>query len=135
LSFPTRVNLGIGLALDEARRNNYANSVHVMRQGEDDVAIEIVYDAPEGTVITARVAIAGGSIGLMGEISESGRTLLATGVHIVVRGSAGLLTKRTMETIARHVMKEMEYDEIVVEGAARTTGAPPGHRPRRLRFR
>ena len=71
----------------------------------------------------------------MGEISENGRTLLATGVHIVVRGPSGPLTKRTMEAIARRVMEEMDYDEIVVEGAARTTGARPGHRPRQFRFR
>jgi hypothetical protein len=106
-----------------------------MRPDDDDVTIEIVYDASEGTVVTVRIAIPGGSIELMGEIAESGRSLLVTGVHIVVRGPAGLLTKKTMEAIARRVMKEMDYDEIVVEGAARTTGARPGHRPRQLRFR
>jgi hypothetical protein len=63
-----------------------------MLPDEDDVTIEIVYDASEGTVVTARIALAGGSIELMGEISENGRTLLATGVHVAVRGPAGLLT-------------------------------------------
>jgi hypothetical protein len=106
-----------------------------MRRDEDDITFEIVYDASEGTVITASIAVAAGSIELMGEISENGRTLLATGVHIVVRGPSGPLTKRTMEAIARRVMAEMDYDEIVVEGAARTTGARPGHRPRQFRFR
>jgi hypothetical protein len=106
-----------------------------MRSDEDDVTIEIIYDASEGTVVTARIAIPGGSIELMGEITESGPSLMLTGVHMVVRGPAGPLTKKTMETIARRVMKEMDYDEIVVEGAARTTGARPGHRPRQFRFR
>jgi hypothetical protein len=106
-----------------------------MKPDDGDVTIEIVYDASEGTVITARIAVTGGTIELMGEISEQGRTLMATGVHLAVRGPAGLLTKRTMQTIARRVMREMDYDEIIVEGAARTTGARPGHRPRQLRFR
>jgi hypothetical protein len=102
---------------------------------EDEVAFDIVYDASEGTVVTVRIAIAGASVELMGEIGEHGRTLLVTGVHIAVRGPAGLLTKRTMAAIAHRVMQEMDYDEIIVEGAARTTGSRPGHRPRRFRFR
>lgn len=130
-----KANLRSALDLDDDRLNHYANSVYVMRLSEEDVTIEIVYDASEGEVVTARIAIPGGSIELMGEIAESGRTLLVTGVHVAVRGPAGLLTKATIETIARRVMKEMDYDEIVVEGAARTTGARPGHRPRRFRFR
>jgi hypothetical protein len=103
-----------------------------VRRDEDDVIFDIVYDASEATVVTVRIAVAGGSIEL---ITEDGRRPLATGVHVVVRGRAGLLTKRTMTTIAPRVMKEMDYDEIVVAGAVRTTGARPGRRPRRFRSR
>jgi hypothetical protein len=106
-----------------------------MHEDEDDVSIEIVYDASEGTVVTAHITVTGGTIELMGEVRETGRTLWLSGVHVVVRGGPGLLTRPAMERIARRVMKEMEYDEIVVAGAARTTGARPGHRPRPFRFR
>jgi hypothetical protein len=101
----------------------------------DEVGFDIVYDASEGTVVTVRIAIAGALVELMGEIREPGRTLLVTGVHVAVRGPAGFLTRQRMAAIARRVMREMDYDEIIVEGAARTTGARPGHRPRRFRFR
>ena len=47
-----------------------------MRRDEDDITFEIVYDASEGTVITASIAVAAGSIERMGEISENGRTLV-----------------------------------------------------------
>jgi hypothetical protein len=106
-----------------------------MRPQEAEVTFEIVYDASEGAVVTARIAVPGGSIDLMGEIAESGRSLLVTGVHVGVQGPAGLLTRAMMDAIARRVMQEMGYDEIIVEGAARTTGARPGHRPRQFRFR
>ena len=59
--------------------NSRVNSVYVM--SEHEVAFEIVYDASEGTVVTARIAIAGASIELVGELGERGRTLLVTGVR------------------------------------------------------
>jgi hypothetical protein len=105
-----------------------------MRSAEDNVTIEIEYDASEGTVITARISIPGGSIELMGEIIERGRSLFVTGVHIEASGPPGLLNRKAIKAISQREMKEMDYDEIFVEGAARTTGARPGHRPRQFRF-
>lgn len=105
-----------------------------MGRDEDEVTFEIVFDASEGVVLTVRIELPEGSLLLMGEIREDGRRLLATGAHMEVEGASGLLTKMTMKKIARRVMKEMDYDEIIIEGAARTTGARPGHRPRRFRF-
>ena len=39
-----------------------------------------------------------------------------------------------LKQIAKVAMERMGYDEIIIEGATRTTGANPGHRPRPIRF-
>jgi hypothetical protein len=44
------------------------------------------------------------------------------------------LTMSDMRRVADLVMRELDYDSIIVEGAVRTTGARPGRRPRPLRF-
>jgi len=40
-----------------------------------------------------------------------------------------------LRALARIAMEELDVDEIVVEGARRTTGAAPGRVPTPLRFR
>ena len=105
-----------------------------MRRDDEGIAFEIVFDASEGAVLTVRIAVPGGSLLSWVKFAQEGRTLLVTGVHLAVQGPGGLLTRTRMQAVARRVMEEMDYDAIIVEGAARTTGARPGHRPRRLRF-
>lgn len=41
---------------------------------------------------------------------------------------------RCLRWLAQAVMEVLDCDEIIVEGAVRTTGAGPGRRPGRLRF-
>ena len=71
-----------------------------MRPDQDDIAIEILYDASQGTVFTAPIAMPEGLVELMGEITERGRSLRVAGVHVSVLGPPGLLTRSTMDAIA-----------------------------------
>ena len=90
-------------------------------------------DDSEGDVIAIRVGTPAGVVALMGEVAIEGRTLIVRGVHIEGSGpnSVGATNLRA---IAELVLERIDCDEARVEGAIRTTGANPGHRPRVLRF-
>ena len=69
----------------------------------------------------------------MEEPEIAGPTLILRGVHMQgARPNA--IGAGNLKVLARVVMERMELDGLVVEGALRTTGANPGHRPRPIRF-
>jgi hypothetical protein len=86
-------------------------------------------------VVLARIATAIGTLVVMAEVELADRALILRGLHIqgedVGVNELGVLGVRHM---VRDAMEELDVDEIIVEGAARTTGANPGRRPGRLRF-
>jgi hypothetical protein len=101
----------------------------------EDIDIVLVDEASEGDVITVRVSLGGAALLLMGEIKEDGKRLVASGVHISSEGvNPNEIGVANLRRVARAVMEVGRYDEIIVEGAVRTTGAPPRHRPGSLRF-
>lgn len=100
----------------------------------EEVRFDILYDDSEGAVITVTIHGPGADIDLMGEVREEGTMLVVERAHVRVRGGVKVLTAGTMAAVAARVMQETGYDEILVEGAVRTTGARAGYRPRAFRF-
>jgi hypothetical protein len=105
------------------------------RWNADDIRVVLLSDVSEGDIVTVEVTIGDISLRIMGEIREHDRRLAAVGAHISSTGikpnEVGIANLRL---VAQALMEVGGYDEIVVEGAIRTTGARPGHRPRAIRF-
>ena len=89
----------------------------------------------ESDVVVARLETAIGTLLVMAEIELVESLLILRGLHIqgenVGVNELGVIGIRR---IIRDTMEHLNVDEIVIEGAIRTTGASPGRRPRRLRF-
>jgi hypothetical protein len=89
----------------------------------------------EGEVATIKVSAGGAALFVMGEIKEDGKKLVVSGVHISTEGvNPNEVGVRNLRQLVRAIMEIAGYDEIVVEGAIRTTGAHPGRRPHSIRF-
>ena len=85
--------------------------------------------------MTIKIIIPGGSLEIMGEPELLGDVLYVKGVHISSEGIApNDVGFANLRVIAQTILKEMNYDDIRIEGAVRTTGANPGHRPLPFRF-
>lgn len=100
----------------------------------DITAVEIEPDHTDGGVVTIRVATPAGTVRIMGQIDIEGRTLVVKGAHIQSDGGANAFGVVNLRVIALAVLERIDCDETRIEGAARTTGANPGHRPRVIRF-
>jgi CBS domain-containing protein len=106
-----------------------------MRWARADVSFRLVDEDTSDPVTTIEVTTPHGALLIMGEPRESGRILIAAGVHISSRGvKPNDIGIANLRLIAQAIMEELDYDEIHVEGEVRTTGAKPGRRPRPLRF-
>jgi hypothetical protein len=90
----------------------------------------------EGDIITVRIGTPLGFVLLLGEVdlSADGRVLIARGVHMQSDAGSNGTGIVNLRTLARFVLAKVDCDEARIEGAVRTTGARPGHTPRRLRF-
>jgi len=84
-------------------------------------------------VVTVRVLTPVGPLRFMAEPVMQGRTMLLKRLHVQdpSRNAVGMAN---LTLIARVVMERMDLDGLVIEGAVRSTGANPGHRPRGVRF-
>jgi len=101
----------------------------------EDVEIKLIDEASEGDIATVKISVGGAALFIMGEIKKDGKQLVVTGVHVSSEGvNPNEVGLPNLRQIARVVMEIGGYDEIVVEGAVRTTGAHPGHRSRSIRF-
>ena len=100
----------------------------------DDIQFDLVADITDHPVVAVRVMTPLGEMMIMAELSEVGSTLKMVGTHMHSNAKPNTFGHRVLMQVADVAMERMGYDEIVVEGAARTTGANPGRRPRPLRF-
>lgn len=100
----------------------------------EDITFDLKFNHSEGRIWLVTIQVPGAVIELMGEVLELGPGLTATGVHVQVKGTGDRLTRSKMRVIAQRIMEEMGYDQIIIVGAVRTSGARPGNRPRILRF-
>jgi hypothetical protein len=87
-----------------------------------------------GSIGTLLVRSPAGEIRIMGEVLEFGRRVHVVEVHIS-GASSNVLGRTGLWALARAFAETFDVDEILVEGAARTTGARPGHRPRAFHWR
>jgi hypothetical protein len=95
----------------------------------------IVDDGTEDTVVTVRVIDDGIDLEFMAEPREEGRTLIIEKLHVGRNaGGPNSVGALMLRRIAQVIMKEMGYDELVIEGETRTSGAKPGRRPKPFRF-
>jgi hypothetical protein len=97
--------------------------------------IDIIGEQTEGSVATARIETAAGTIMIMAEVTVDDRCLTLRGLHLHgIDVGANELGVAGLRQIVEEVMENLNVDEIVIEGSIRTTGAGPGRTPRRLRF-
>jgi hypothetical protein len=95
--------------------------------------ISLRYEDADFPVVVAEIGTPAGVVTVLAEVVERGQTLILRGLHL--QGlSPNEIGAANLRLIARVVMEETGYDAIEIEGAARTTGANPGRRPRVLRF-
>jgi hypothetical protein len=99
----------------------------------EDISFEIVSEMTDDPVVTVRIMTPAGQLTFTGEPEEQGDTLIVRRTH-VQDASANAIGPANLMVVAQALMEGMGYDGLVVEGAVRTTGANPGHRPRLFRF-
>jgi hypothetical protein len=92
------------------------------------------YDATDHPVVTIRMSTPVGVVELVAEVAEDGRSLQLRRMHVQSAVAPNAIGLANWRLIANVVMELMGYDEIIVEGAVRTTGARPGRRPQPIRF-
>jgi hypothetical protein len=98
-----------------------------------DTDFDIVPDMTDDPVLTVVVTTPSGSVTLMAEPTKQGRTLLLDGFH--ARDSrANAIGAGHLMVLGQAMMERLGLDELVINGAVRTTGANPGRAPRNLRF-
>jgi hypothetical protein len=105
----------------------------VRRWTTEEISFDIVYDLTGHPVVTTLVLTPVGPPRFMAEPVMQGATTLLKGLHVqaLSRNAVGMAN---LTLIARVVMERMDLDGLVVDGAVRSTGANPGHRPRGIRF-
>lgn len=95
---------------------------------------DIDYDATDHPVVTIRIGTPVGAVEVMAEVAEHRRSLQLRRLHVQSAVEPNAIGLANWRLIANVVMERMGYDEIIVEGAVRTTGARPGRRPQPIRF-
>ena len=100
----------------------------------DEIKFIISEDLTKGPVLTVEIVTPAGVIYAMAEPVEQGRTLTLKGFHIQAVSDARLFGPGNLRFLAELVMEMMDHDELIVEGAVRTSGDRKGHRPRSRRF-
>jgi hypothetical protein len=102
-----------------------------------DIRFDLALDHTDGGVATLKVMTPAGDLLFMGEPEKQGSRLIARGVH--VNGANAAITAGTVGAarlllIAQVFLEVFDYEELILEGALRTTGGRPGVRPRVMRF-
>ena len=103
-----------------------------------DISFDFVDDMTDDPIVTLRIFTPVGPLTFMAQPVMVGTTMLLKGLHAqdsaantVGPGNLMVIAPPVMET---SVMEGMDLDGLVIEGAIRSTGANPGHRPRDVRF-
>lgn len=95
--------------------------------------ISLSVEETEETCVILAIGTPAGDLQIVGEVRRWDSVLHVAGVHIqgLHPGACGI---EGLNDIARKVAGYFDVDEIVVEEAARTTGARKGRVPRPFRF-
>lgn len=99
-----------------------------------DLTFDLADDETSDQIATIRIGTPLGRVTLMAEVSIDDTTLMLRAAHIQSDAGANALGIGKLNAIAQGFMETFSYDALEIEGAVRTTGARPGHRPRVIRF-
>lgn len=99
-----------------------------------DFDVDFDPDLSDHPIIVVIVTTSAGRIEIMAEVSSHERALTLKRTHVQSVIGSNQIGLKSLRAIARMAMERMGYDEIIVEGAARTTGANPGRSSKPLRF-
>jgi hypothetical protein len=98
-----------------------------------DISFDFVDDMTDDPIVTLRIFTPIGPLTFMAQPEMVGATMVLKGLH-AQDSTANAVGKGNLMVIARAMMEGMDLDGLVIEGAVRSTGANPGHRPRNIRF-
>lgn len=99
-----------------------------------DLKFSLRTDVTEGDIVAAVIETPAGALQVIAELEDRGRTLVLHGLHVQTDLKPHSVGIANLRALAQHVMDRMDCDELVIEGAPRTTGASHGRLPGRLRF-
>ena len=98
-----------------------------------DISFDFVDDMTDDPIVTMRILTPVGPLTFMAQPVMVGRTMVLRGLH-AQDWAANKVGPGNLMVIAHAMIEGMDLDGIVIEGAIRSTGANPGHRPRDVRF-
>lgn len=91
----------------------------------------------DGDTVTVDIGTEAGSLRILADVSVVGRTAYADSLHIqgndLGKNAFGWASLRALGLAVLDWLGD-DYDELVIKGAIRTSGANPGRRPGNLRF-
>lgn len=100
-----------------------------------DIRLRLDDSLTDGDIATAEITTPVGVLMMLAEVRFEERCLRLVGVHTFGADiGPNQFGPTRLRWLAQAVMEVLDCDEIIVEGAVRTTGAGPGRRPGRLRF-
>ena len=89
----------------------------------------------DSDVVFARIETPVGALLVVTKVEFAGSALILRELHVQGEDvEINQLRATGIRRIVRDVMETLDVDELIIEGAIRTSGAGPGRRPRRLRF-
>jgi hypothetical protein len=98
-----------------------------------DISFDMIDDLTADPVVTVVVTTPDGTLRVMAEPEMGAGVLILRRLHIQ-DGVPNAIGAGNLLVLARTLMERMDFDGLLIEGALRTTGANPGHRPAALRF-
>jgi hypothetical protein len=105
-----------------------------MRWTSSQIRFELQDEQTDAPVVTVDIFTPAGKISLMADVEDGDRMLTLRLVHMQSEAGPNAIGLINLRIIAQAFLQEYGYDTLIVEGAVRTTGARPGHRPRTFRF-
>ncbi len=93
----------------------------------------------EGDIFTITFSTPAGRVWIIGaveleDLDDGRRRIVLRGAHMHSESGARSVGVSNLRAMAELLLERTHYDEVLIEGGARTTGAYPGHTPRPLRF-
>jgi hypothetical protein len=108
-----------------------------MAEGPAPVAFRFLDRETEGDIVTIEFEMPAGRVLVMAEVYGVGCIAFASRLHIQSsdrgKNAFGWAQLRVMALAALEWLGD-DYDELVIKGAVRTSGANPGRQPGGIRF-
>jgi hypothetical protein len=94
--------------------------------------VEILID--ENDTINAIVSVSQVSVEIIAKIKREGDTIWLDGLHLE-RLSGGPLDRQHIELLCAELCRHYQADNLVIQGARRTTGRSAGSIPRAIKYK